>query len=188
MQGPSKPVARARQRSMIPSRRCIASARRGATAFARGPPARGVPARPDRRGCAGSPRPTRRASRRRESDRACDGVDAAGGQRLVTTGTPSAIASRILFCVPARDVERRDHQRRAAQVRAHVRHRAGDGDAGKLAEAPHAGEGSAPTIVSFDPGPARAQQRQRVGAEAEHAFLVRVSSPCVRRRRSCRRS
>ena len=29
-----------------------------------------------------------------------DGIDAAGGRSLVTTGTPIAIASRILFCVP----------------------------------------------------------------------------------------
>ncbi len=136
---------------------------------------RGAAARRDRRGCAGSPPRTRRASTRDEEMLAGDGVDAAGGDAARHDRHAHRHRFEDLVLRAARDVERRDHQRRAVQVRPHVGHRAGDGDAGKLAEPLHrAATDRRRRSASFSAGRRALQQRQRPGAEVEHALLVRV--------------
>ncbi len=104
-----------------------------------------------------------RAHRRRRPRRA-----------LVTTGTPAAIASRILFWVPRAMLS-------GATISAE-RWRCGRTSGtepvtvtpGSSPSLRTAGDGSAPTIRSLDLRPTRADERQRPRAEVEHALLVRV--------------
>ena len=115
------------------------------------------------------------------------GVDAAGGDGLVTTGTPIAMASRILFCVPRAmlsgatiSAERRTYGRTS---------------------------GTEPVTVTPGNSPELAHRRRRIGADDQQLELRPAapgaaaascgrsrtctpgsgSSPCGRRSRSCRR-
>ena len=74
----------------------------------------------------------------------------------------------------ARDVERRDHQRRTAHVGAHVEHRTGDRHAGQFAEPAHRRRRIGADDHQLDIGATLAQFRQGTGAEFEHALLIRV--------------
>ena len=102
------------------------------------------------------------------------GVDAPGGDRLVTTGTPIAMASRILFCVPRAMAS-------GATISAEPRMYGRTSGTEPVTVTPAicpsrriAGDGSAPTMSSFSARPSACSERQRRCAEVGHAFLVRV--------------
>ena len=72
------------------------------------------------------------------------------------------------------DVERRDRQRRPAYVRSDVSYRTGDGDGARLLELAHGERRVRTDDLQLQLRTIEPQQRQRLGTELDHAFLVRI--------------
>ena len=93
---------------------------------------------------------------------------------LATTGTPSAMASRILFCVPRAmlsgatiNAERRRYGRTSGTEPVTV-------TPDTASRRRTAGDGSAPTMNNRSPGRRRRSNGKTLRTELEHAFLIRV--------------
>ena len=102
------------------------------------------------------------------------GVHARGGD--ATRDDRHAHRHRLedLVLRAARDIERRDHHRGAADVRPHVGNGAGHGDSGERRQLPDGGRRVGADDRKLHARTLRLQPRQRARAEFQHAFLVRV--------------
>ena len=115
-----------------------------------------------------------------------DGIDATGSSRARHDGHAHGHGLENLVLGSSGDIERRHHCRGPAHVRPYIRHRAGDRDTGSSASFLTLGTGSAPTIDSRQVRPPLPEAGEDVGAEIEHALLVRVVVHAADERRSHR--